>query len=171
VRRTRVRTLLGVTAVAVVGLLVWPAAAASPAVTFTESEQFTESFSDGFLCQTERYSLTVSGRTSTHLTARTNANGNIVPPLRFHELVRATVVAVPLDGTGVSYVARFRTSDSETIRSVKHGDTFAETDTDQNKVIAKGSDGSRATLYEHQHFTVNANGDVSIEFDKVRATC
>ena len=36
---------------------------------------------------------------------------------------------------------------------------------------AKGSDGSHVTLYEHHHFTVNANGDVSIEFDKVRATC
>jgi len=161
--------LLGLTALVVGGL--GPAFAATPPVTFTESERFTETFTDGFLCQTELYSITGSGRAMTHLTARTDAAGNIVPPFRFHFLLRAKVVAVPLDGTGVSYVGHFRTSDSETIRSVKHGDTVAETDSDQNMVIAKGSDGSRATLYEHHHFTVNANGEVSIEFDKVRATC
>jgi hypothetical protein len=102
---------------------------------------------------------------------RTDTDGNIVPPLRFHFLIHAAVVAVPLDGTGPSYVGHFHTSDSETIRSVKHGDLFVETDTDHNKVVAKGSDGSRATLQEHHHFTVNANGEVSIEFEKVKASC
>jgi hypothetical protein len=38
-------------------------------------------------------------------------------------------------------------------------------------VAAKGSDGSWAVIYEHAHFTVNANGEVSIEFDHLRATC
>ena len=117
------------------------------------------------------YTVTVRIRTLVHLTARTDADGNVIPPLRSHEVVRGNVVAVPLDGTGVTYVGRFRASDSETIRSVRHGEVFAETDTDQNKAAAKGSDGSHVTLYEHHHFTVNANGDVSIEFDKVRATC
>ena len=107
----------------------------------------------------------------THLTARTDADGNVIPSLRFHDVVWGNVVAVPLDGTGVSYTGRFRSSDSEVIRSVKHGQVLAETDTDQNKAMAKGSDGSRAMLYERHHFTVNANGEVSIEFDKVRATC
>ncbi|HVD89298.1 MAG TPA: hypothetical protein VNB91_10440, partial [Jatrophihabitantaceae bacterium] len=92
-------------------------------------------------------------------------------PLRFHDTVHAHVIAVPLDGSGVSYVGRFRVSDSETIRSVKHGTVLAETDTDQNKASAKGSDGSHVTLYEHHHFTVNANGDVSVHFDRFRASC
>jgi hypothetical protein len=168
-RRTRVGASLGLTAILVVGLC--GSAFAKP-ITFTQSQRFTESFSDeSFLCQTELYRVTVSGRELTHLTARTDGDGNIIPPLRFHDLIQAKVVAVPLDGTGVSYVGHFRASDSETIRSVKHGVVLAETDTDQNKAAAKGSDGSRATLYEHHHFTVNANGEVSIEFDKVRATC
>jgi hypothetical protein len=148
---------------------------ASPAfaapVTFTEPEKFSESFSDSFLCQDELYQITVTGRTVTHLTARTDADGNIVPPLRFHFLVHAKVTAVPLDGTGPSYVGHFHTFDLETIRSVRHGDVIAETDTDHNKVVAKGSDGSRVRLQEHHHFTVNANGEVSIEFDKVKASC
>ena len=81
----------------------------------------------------------------THLTARTDAEGNVIPPLHFHDVVWRNVLAVPLDGTGVSYTGRFRSSDSETIRSVKHGQVLAETDTDQNKAMAKGSDGSLAS--------------------------
>jgi hypothetical protein len=160
---------LGLVVFATLGLAA-PALAAP--VTFTETEKFTESFSDEpFLCQDELYEITSTGHTVTHLTARTDADGNIVPPLRFHFLVHAKVAAVPLDGTGPSYVGHFRTSDSETIRSVRHGDVIAETDTDHNKVVAKGSDGSRVRLQEHHHFTVNANGEVSIEFDKVKASC
>jgi hypothetical protein len=147
-------------------------ALAGPVVTFTETETFAESFSDeAFLCQDELYEVSVSGRTLTHLTARTDADGNIIPPLRFQELIHASVIAVPLDGTGPSYVGHFHTFDLETIRSVKHGDVIAETDTDHNKVVAKGSDGSRVRLQEHHHFTINANGEVSIEFDKVKASC
>jgi hypothetical protein len=65
----------------------------------------------------------------------------------------------------------FRSSDSETIRSVKHGAVIAETDTDHNKVVAKRSDGSHLTFQEHYHFTVNANGGVTIEFEKVKSSC
>ncbi|MGH3481574.1 MAG: hypothetical protein ACRDQD_32750 [Nocardioidaceae bacterium] len=54
---------------------------------------------------------------------------------------------------------------------MKSGALFVETDTDHNKVVAKASDGSRATLQEHHHFTINANGEVSVEFDKVKASC
>ena len=155
--------------VAVVGSSVGPADAVP--LTFTQKDRFTETFDEPFLCQTEPYRIRVTGRTLTHLTARTDADGNVIPPLRFHDVVWGNVVAVPLDGTGVSYTGRFRSSDSEVIRSVKHGQVLAETDTDQNKAMAKGSDGSRAMLYERHHFTVNANGEMSIEFDKVRATC
>ena len=167
--RVRAGVSFGLAAMVVLALMQ-PAYAAP--VTFTERDTFTESFSDeSFLCQTELYTVTVKGRSLTHLTARTDVHGNIVPPLRFHDVVWGRVVAVPLDGTGPSYVGRFRSSDSETIRRVRHGDVFAETDTDQNKAAARGSDGTHVTLYEHHHFTVNANGDVSVEFGKVRATC
>jgi hypothetical protein len=150
-----------------------PAAPASAdTVTFTETEKFTETFSDeSFLCQEELYETTSTGHTVTHLTARTDANGDLVPPVRFTSSIHATLTAVPLDGTGPTYAGHFNTSDLETIRSVRHGAVIAETDTDHNKVVARGSDGSRVTLQEHHHFTVNANGDVSIEFDKVKARC
>jgi hypothetical protein len=37
--------------------------------------------------------------------------------------------------------------------------------------MARGSDGSHVTMQEHHHFTINANGEVAIEFEKVRAIC
>jgi hypothetical protein len=148
-------------------------ATAAPIITFTQSQRFVDHFTATDLpCQEGKlYETTVSGTEYTHLTARTDADGNIIPPLRFHDLIQAKVVAVPVDGTGVSYVGHFRASDSETIRSVKHGQVLAETDSDQNKASLKGSDGSRAVVWEHHHFTVNANGEVSIEFDHLRVIC
>ena len=147
-------------------------AAFAETFTSTQVEKFSETFSDeAFLCQNRPYTVTATGQTVTHLTARTDAAGNIVPPLRFHEQIHAKVVAVPLDGTGPTYVGHFHTFDLETIRSVKHGTVIAETDTDHNKVVAKGSDGSRVRLQEHHHFTINANGDVTVEFGKVKASC
>jgi len=61
-------------------------------------------------------------------------------------------------------------ADLESIRNVRDG-TLLETDTDHNEVIAKGSDGSHVNLHELHHFTINANGDVSIEFDRLRLDC
>jgi multidrug efflux pump subunit AcrA (membrane-fusion protein) len=169
-RRKSLWSLFGLVAFAVLGM-AGPATAAP--ITFTQSQRFVDSFTGtDFPCQEGKlYEVTVSGTEYTHLTARTDADGNIVPPLRFHDLVQAKVVAVPVDGTGVSYVGHFRASDSETIRSVKHGQVLAETDSDQNKASLQGSDGSRAVVWEHHHFTVNANGEVSIEFDHLRVIC
>jgi len=43
--------------------------------------------------------------------------------------------------------------------------------TDLNHVVAKGSDGSMAYLAEHHHFTVTANGDVSVQLDQLITRC
>lgn len=48
---------------------------------------------------------------------------------------------------------------------------FVETDTDHNKVQLTGSDGSRVILQEHHHFTVNANGETTVVFEKATASC
>jgi hypothetical protein len=72
---------------------------------------------------------------------------------RFRFLIHAKIVAVPLDGTGPTFTGHFRSSDSENIRDVKQGEVFVETDTDHNKVVARGSDGSKVTLQEYFHFT------------------
>ena len=78
------------------------------------------------------------------------------------------MVAIPEDGTGPTYTGRFRASDSENLRNVKQGDVIVETDTDINRFVARGSDGSRVTLMERHHFTYNANGEVTVVFEKVR---
>ena len=85
--------------------------------------------------------------------------------------IRGDVVSVPIDGTGPTFTGHFWSSDSENIRSVKHGDVLVETDTDHNKVMLWGSDGTKVSLDEHHHFTFNANGAVTIEFDKATLDC
>ena len=168
-RTARVLLTLGLAALAA---LAMSASASARPITFTEHHTFSESFSDGStVCQEEIYTTTVNGRTLTHLTAATDEQGNITVPLHFRDVTWGNVVAVPLDGTGVSYTGRFYSSDSENIRGVRHGSLFVETDTDIDKFMARGSDGSHVMLVEHHHFTINANGEVAIEFEKVRAIC
>ena len=128
---------------------------------------FVESFSDeSFRCQDELYTISVNGRVVTHFTYFDETGA-----LHFHEVVHAKVAAVPLDGTGPSYTGTFRTSDSENIRAVGQGDLLVETDTDLNRAVARGSDGSRAFIKEHAHFTVNANGETTVEFSTTRMVC
>jgi hypothetical protein len=89
----------------------------------------------------------------------------------FHEVVHGRSVSTPLDGTGPTYEATFRNSDSENIRAVKPGDVLVETDTDFFRVVAHGSDGSRAIVTFHAHFTVNANGETTVEFERDGIVC
>ena len=164
---TRSTALLGLAAISVMGV-AGPASAET--ITVTERETITETFSDEpVVCEDELYTITVNVRTLTHVTARLDANGDLAF-LRLTDQARGRFVGVPLDGTGPTYVGRFHTYDLETIRNVRQG-TLVETDTDHNKVIAKGSDGSHVTLHELHHFTIDAHGDVSIEFDKVTLNC
>ena len=156
--------LLG--AVAVLGASTGTAFAGPP-TTGTEVSTVVESFSDeSFRCQDELYTISVNGRVVTHFTYFDETGA-----LHFHEVVHAKVVAVPLDGTGPSYTGNFRTSDSENIRAVGQGDLLVETDTDLNRAVARGSDGSRAFVKEHAHFTVNANGETTVEFSTTRMVC
>jgi hypothetical protein len=46
-----------------------------------------------------------------------------------------------------------------------------EQDTDFDHLVARGSDGSKVLSSFHAHFTVNANGAVSVAFDKFRMVC
>jgi hypothetical protein len=165
--KTTLAALLG--AVAITGVSAGTALAgeAQPPITETEVSTFVESFSnESFLCQDELYTVNVNGRAVVHFTFFEETGA-----LHLHEVVHARVVAVPLDGTGPSYTGNFRVSDSESIRAVNHGDLLVETDTDLNRVVARGSDGSRAFLKEHAHFTVNANGETSVELSTTRMVC
>jgi hypothetical protein len=132
-----------------------------------DHSRFTESFSDEpFVCQDELYTVTANIRMFTHFTyfGETQA-------LHFHQLIYGKITAVALDGTGPSFRGNFRTSDSENIRAVRHGDTLAETDTDLDRFVAHGSDGSRLFGKFHAHFTVNANGQTTVQLETERMVC
>ena len=149
------------------GLLATAASAAGPPITGTEVSTFSESFSDeSTLCQDELYTTTVDGHAVVHFTFFEETGA-----LHFHEFAQGKVVAVPLDGTGPSYTGSFRSSDSENIRAVSHGDVLVEVDTDLNRAVLHGSDGSRAFAKFHAHFTVNANGETTVELETDRMVC
>jgi hypothetical protein len=165
---TRVaRTALAVLAVAAGFTLVTAeTAAAQPPMTETVVSTFSESFTEPFFCGGEPYLVTASGRTVIHYTYFPETGA-----LRFHEASHGRATSTPVDGTGPTYTANFWNSDSESIRAVRHGDVLVETDTDHFRVVARGSDGSRALVVFHAHFTVNANGEATVQFETDKLVC
>jgi hypothetical protein len=141
-------------------------ASAQPPITGTDVSTFSDSFSGSFTCQHERYTITANGRALVHFTYFVETGA-----VHFHQRDHGRVVAVPLDGTGPSYTGNFWDSDSENIRAVKHGDVLVETDTDLFRAVAHGSDGSRAFVKAHAHFTVNANGETTVRLHTARMIC
>jgi hypothetical protein len=142
---------------------------AQPPIVGTEVTRLSpETFSDEPVrCQTELYTITfTNGLAVEHFTYFPDTGA-----LHYHLMERGKIVAVPLDGTGPSYTGNFRVSDSENIRSVKQGEVLVETDTDLDRFVAKGSDGSRAFFKFHAHFTYNANGEVTVDLDTSRLVC
>jgi len=137
-------------------------------ITFTEVTRFPdESFSDEpTRCQTELYTTNfTNGFEVEHFTYFPDTGA-----LHYHLVAHGKIVAVPLDGTGPSYTGNFRFSDSENIRNVKRGE-LVEVDTDLDRFVARGSDGSRAFYKLHAHFTVNANGVQTVDFHTERLVC
>jgi hypothetical protein len=141
-------------------------ASAQPPLTGTEISTFSETFSEPFFCGGEPYAVSADVRAVVHFTFFEETGA-----LRFHEVVHGKAVSVPVDGTGPTYTANFWNSDSESIRAVKHGDVLVETDTDHFRAVARGSDGSKALVSFHAHFTVNANGETTVEFQTDRLVC
>jgi hypothetical protein len=139
---------------------------AQPPITGTEVSRFSDSFSGSFECQDELYSITATGHTVVHFTFFEETGA-----LHFHLVDHGKAVAIPLDGTGPSYTANFGASDLENIRAVKQGDVLVEEDTDLFRTVARGSDGSRAFVKGHAHFTVNANGETTVQLDSARMVC
>jgi hypothetical protein len=131
---------------------------AQPPITGTEVSTFSETFSDEpTLCQDELYTTTANIHAVVHFTFFEDTGA-----LHFHESIQGKVVAVPLDGTGPSYTGSFTTGDSENIRAVRHGDVLVEVDTDRDRAVLHGSDGSKAFAKFHAHFTINANGETTV---------
>jgi hypothetical protein len=143
------------------------AASAQPPITGGDSSSFSEGFTDKLSdCSDEVYDISVEGRAWFHYTYFEDSGA-----LFFHERDHATIVGVPHDGSGVTYEGHFRDSDQESIRAVRGGDMLVEQDTDLHGGSMRGSDGSRIFMRMHAHFTVNANGEMTVQFDTFRFTC
>ena len=155
-----------VSALLAAAVLATGAGAGSPPITGTVVSTFSESFEEPFFCGGEPYAVTANGHMVVHFTFFEETGA-----LHFHEVAHGKAVSVPVDGTGPIYTANFWNSDSESIRAVKHSDVLVETDTDHFRVVAHGSDGSRAVVTFHAHFTVNANGEMTVEFVTDRLVC
>ena len=141
-------------------------------ITDTEVEKISETFSDEpFLCQAELYEQAATGHVLTHFTAAgIDGDGNFILPLHFHFLVHARIVAFPsmgpdrplLDTSGQRFGEHPEGEAWCGVRGGRHGSQHGR---------GEGSDGSKIRLQEHFHFTFNANGDVTIEFEKVTSSC
>ena len=164
----RRRFTFGLSALLGAAVLATGASAAGnePPITGTTVSTFSESFSDPFFCGGELYAVTASGHMVVHFTFFEETGA-----LHFHEVAHGKAVSVPVDGTGPTYTANFWNSDSESIRAVRHGDVLVETDTDHFRVVAHGSDGSRALVMFHAHFTVNANGETTVQLEIDKLVC
>lgn len=139
---------------------------AQPPITGTDVFTFSDSFTGTYLCGGELYAITANGHGVVHFTFFEETGA-----VHFHEVEHGKAVFVPVDGTGPTYTANFRNSDLENIRAVKHGDVLVETDTDLFRAVGHGSDGSRAIVTFHAHFTVNANGETTVQLETDRLVC
>jgi hypothetical protein len=48
---------------------------------------------------------------------------------------------------------------------------LVETDTDLIRTVAHGSDGSKELFMFHAHFTLNANGETTVQLETDRLVC
>ena len=140
---------------------------AQPPITFTEVTRFPDgSFSDEpARCQDELYTTHFSNAFQVeHFTYFPETDA-----LHYHLMSHGKIVAVPLDGTGPSYRGQFRFGHSDTFSSVQREELLRHTFID--RFVARGSDGSRAFFKVHTHFTINANGVKTDDFETERLVC
>ena len=69
------------------------------------------------------------------------------------------------DANGVSFTGHFTVWGGFNLNEKNTNNTFTLT------VKLAGSDGSSITAHEVQHFALNANGTVTVNFDRMRLTC
>ena len=160
----------GLGAVLAAGLVLAAAgtAWAKPPITVSHHvHKDTGSFTDFVVCQGEKlYDITMTSTELVRFTAAgVDEEGNPLPPLHFHHTFVGRFVAVPVDGIGPTFTGHAR--DVETL-SAKSFEEFVGTYTDDHKVTAKGSDGSQLNFHLQVHTTVNAKGDVTVDFVRVR---
>jgi hypothetical protein len=146
--------LLSLLVLAMSGLL--PAAAlAQPPSTETIHETFDTTEFDT-LCSGAVVPIHIRGRSVFHITEFDDG--------RFH-VTGTQVGRFTATDAGVTYTGRFTIWFGENSNSKSFNGTFTFSAT------GKGSDGSRLRLKGVAHFTVNARGDVTTEFERFRTVC
>jgi len=163
---------LSVALIVVASLLaVGATTAAAKPITLTEHEKHvTETFVDTLPCIGGTAQITVVANAVFHVTAAgiddkgtpDQSDDELIPPYHIHGSETGTFVADPTDPAVQTYTGHFvnRFSENSNRPSINGSFTFV--------VIGRGEDGSRLTFHETAHFTMNAHGDITVDFDKTR---
>ena len=140
--------------VALVGLVPSMAVAAPPTTeTIHEESAFTEMDT---VCSGAIVPIHITGKSVFHITEFEDG--------RYH-LTGTQVGRFTTTDAGVTYTGRFTVWFGENSNTKTFNGTFTFSAT------GKGSDGSKIRISGVAHFTVNANGDVTSEFERFTVTC
>ncbi len=156
------RRLLATVLVSITALLLGQPASAT--VTFTEHQKRqTDTFVDFIPCVEARARITLTYNAVFHITAAGfDAQGHPIPPFHVTGTSTGRFVADPIPRSVPTYRGHFTQWFGENHNRQNENGTFTFT------VIGKGEDGSKLKFHVTAHFSVNANGDVTSEFEKVR---
>jgi hypothetical protein len=176
-RRTLLVCVLALPLAVMAAMAVGAASAQTPITVSKHFHKTTDTFTGYVNCQgTKRYHITVTATDLVRITAAGVATGDegfsndllggsFLPPLHFHHTFVGKFVAVPVNGLGPTYTGHGR--DTETFNA-KSFEEFVGTYSDQHRVIARGSDGSKINYHLHVRYSVNAKGEVTVDFFRVR---
>ena len=154
----RLRLLPWLTGLALAGALLAPTAAlATETQTIHTSD--TDSFADVNPCSGVAGTTTINFNDVFHITALDNGTSHVTGT------TAGTIRFVPNDSRQPTYTGHFASWFGENVNSRN----FAATAT--FNLVLKGSDGSRLKEHALFHFTVNANGTVTSEFEVDEFTC
>jgi hypothetical protein len=159
------RRLIVLVSATLVGLAMLTGVAQAKPVTLTFHEhKVTSTFTDVIPCignGQELATITTVENGVVHITAAAlDENENPIPPYHITGTFTGTVTVVPQDPSLPTFTGHFATWFGEN----SNQKTFNDTDT--FTVILTGSDGSTLKFHDTFHVTVNANGEVTVEFDK-----
>ena len=151
--------------------------ARTPITVSQHLHQETDSFTGYVNCQGEKlYDITFTINELVRITAAGEAKGDegvyfdligksYLAPLHFHHTFVGRFVAVPVNGRGPTYAGHARDTEQLNARSFEE---FVGTYTDDHKVTARGTDGSKINYHLHVHTTVNAKGKPTFVSFRVR---
>jgi hypothetical protein len=141
--------------------------ARTPITVSEHSNKETGTFTGNMPCQGDKlYNITITANEFVRFTAAgLDEDGNPLPPMHFHNLFIGKFVAVPVDGNGPTYHAHGR--EGETINA-KSFEEFVGTYTNIHKVTARGTDGSKINYHLLVRYSVNIQGEATVDFVRIR---